>query len=139
MNMSKVKYTKGEESIFMDNSKIEAIKAQGYFKLFECGKKIFYNLDATYGRACVPNAKDKYWGEMCDNITKNNDQNHTPLSNVKIREVIDQVMRKEEEETNNFTVDTFSLQRNESENLINVIENLTINDFGNNIIKNSQI
>ena len=71
---------------------------------------------------------------MYDTITKYNDQNHTLLSNVNIREAIDKLTREEEVESNNVTVNTFSPQRNEIENLINEVENLTINDVGNNII-----
>ena len=48
MNKTKVKDTKYEEPLVTDNSKIEVIKALGYFKLFECGKKFFNNLDAAY-------------------------------------------------------------------------------------------
>ena len=61
---------------------------------------------------------------MYDTITKYNGQHHTPLPNVDIREVINQVTRKEEAESNNTTVDTFITQRNESDNIINKPENL---------------
>ena len=70
---------------------------------------------------------------MYDTITKYNDHNYTLLSNVKIREAIDQVMREEESEANKGMVDTFSTQRNVSEDLINKVSNLTINNMGNNI------
>ena len=59
VNTSEVKYTKDEEPSVMD---ILLIKAPGYFKLFECGKEFFNNLDAAYECACMENAKDKYWG-----------------------------------------------------------------------------
>ena len=60
VNTSKVKYTKYEEPSVTDNSIIEVIKAPGYFKLFECGKKFFDNLDTTYKCACISNAKGNY-------------------------------------------------------------------------------
>ena len=47
MNTNKVKDTKDEETLVMDNSNIEAIKALGCFKLFKCGEKSFNNLNAT--------------------------------------------------------------------------------------------
>ena len=77
----------------MDNSKIGVIKAPGYFKLFKCGKESLNNLDVTYDCAWMENAKNKYWGEIYDNIIKWNDQHHTPWSNVGIREPINQVTR----------------------------------------------
>ena len=46
----KVKDIKGEEPLVTVNSKIEAIKSPGYFKLFKCGKKLFENLGAMYER-----------------------------------------------------------------------------------------
>ena len=55
---------------------------------------------------------------MYDTITNYNDRNQTPLFNNNIREVIDQVILEEKVETNNFTVYTFSLQRNKSKYLI---------------------
>ena len=48
--------------------------------------------------------------------------------------MIDQVILEEQVETNNFTVYTFSLQRNKSEYLIYKGVNLTINNVRNNII-----
>ena len=44
----------------MDDFKIKVINALGYFKLFECGKKLFDNLDTTYKCACISNAKGNY-------------------------------------------------------------------------------
>ena len=55
MNTSKVKYTKDEEPLVMDNLNIDAIKATGHLKLFECGKKFSNNMDAMYKRACMEN------------------------------------------------------------------------------------
>ena len=82
----------------------------------------------------MENAMDNYWAEMNDTITNYNDRNHTPLSNVKIREAIDKVMLKEKQEANNVTVDTFSTQINGSEDLIGGIANITINNIRNNLI-----
>ena len=79
----------------MDNSKIEVIKAPGYLELFEYGSKFFNNLVATYECPCVENLKENYWVEMYDTITKYNDRHNTPVSNVKIREAINQVTREE--------------------------------------------
>ena len=53
VDTSKVKYKRDEEPLVTDNSKIEVIKAPGYFKLSECSKKFFNNLDATYKLACM--------------------------------------------------------------------------------------
>ena len=41
----------------MDDFKIKVINALGYFKLFECGKKLFNNLGVTYKRACTESEK----------------------------------------------------------------------------------
>ena len=65
---------------------------------------------------------------MYDTITKYNGQNHTTLSNVKIREAINKVMKEEQEESNNVMVDTFRPQRNKSDNIINQVTNFTKND-----------
>ena len=51
VNMSKVKNAKDEEPSFTDNSKIEVTKAQDYFKISECGRKFFKNLEETCARA----------------------------------------------------------------------------------------
>ena len=64
---------------------------------------------------------------MYDIITKYNYKHRTRLSNVEIRAAIDQVIREEEAEANNFMVDMFSRQRNESDNykyLINEVAKL---------------
>ena len=73
---------------------------------------------------------------MYDTITNYNDRNHTPLSNVNIREAINKVILEGKSEANNVTVDTFSPMRNYSENLIKKVENLIINDAGNDLIDN---
>ena len=89
VNTIKLKGTKYEEPSVTD---ISLIKALGYFKLFECSKELFNNLDVTYERACMENAKDKHWTETYDTITNYNDRNHSSLSRVDIWEVIDKVM-----------------------------------------------
>ena len=48
VNTNKAKYTKDEEPPVTDNYNIEVIKAPGYFKIFECRKMFFNNLDSTY-------------------------------------------------------------------------------------------
>ena len=58
VNISEVKYKKYEEPFVTG---IFLIKAPDYFKLFECGKEFFNNLDATYERAGIANVKDNYW------------------------------------------------------------------------------
>ena len=82
----------------------------------------------------MSNANDKYWTEMYDNITNYNELNHTPLSNANIREVINKVIMEQQAEANNAGVYKFSSMINESENLINKVEILTINDVGNYLI-----
>ena len=88
VNTIKVKDKKDDEPSVTDHSKTGLIKAIGCRKLFECSRKFFENLYATYPRACMENAKGKYLGEMYDNITKYNDKHNTPLSNVNIRSAI---------------------------------------------------
>ena len=58
VNTSEVKYIKDEEPVVMD---IEVIKASGSFKVFQCGKQLFNNLDTMYKRACMASSKGKYW------------------------------------------------------------------------------
>ena len=70
------------------------------------------NLDATYKRACMANAKEKCWLEMYDTITNYNDRKNTPLSNAGNIKAIGQVIIEEEAESNNITVGTFRPQRN---------------------------
>ena len=41
---------KNEEPSVTDNS---VINVPSYFKLFECGKNFFNNIDATYEQACM--------------------------------------------------------------------------------------
>ena len=96
--------TKDEEPSVTDNS---VINAPSYFKLFECGKKLLNNIDATYEQACMANLqvkwytenrrykkswmiykKEKYYTELSNTITIFDDNNDTPLSYVKIRKVI---------------------------------------------------
>ena len=68
---------------------------------------------------------------MYDTITKYNNQHHTPLSNMNSIEAKYQVILEEQVEENNFTFDIFHPHRNKSENLIDKISNLTIDDIGN--------
>ena len=51
-----------------------------------------------YERVCMENAKDNYSEEMYDTITNYNDRNPKPLSNAKIREVINIVILEEQAE-----------------------------------------
>ena len=76
---------------------------------------------------------------MYNTIPNYNDRNHTSLSSTKIREVIDKVMLEYQTELNDATVDTFSPQKNKSEDLIDKVTNLTIKDVGNGLIKKLQI
>ena len=57
VNTKKLKDTKDEEPVVTD---IEIFKAPGHFKLFECSKESFNNLDSTYKRACMASVKVKY-------------------------------------------------------------------------------
>ena len=83
----------------------------------------------------MENVKDNYWTEIYDTITNYNERNHTPLSNANIREAIDKVILEEQAEEDNATVDTFSPQRNKSDDLIENSVNLTINNkVGDNLI-----
>ena len=74
-----------------------------YLKLFECGKKLLNNLDATYEQACMANFQGKcdtsklrygqacmlykkgnYYMEISNTIINFNKNNNMPLSNVNI-------------------------------------------------------
>ena len=57
-DMSKVKDTKNEELSFTN---IYSINAKGYFKLLNCSKQVFNNLDVAYEHMCMANAKIYYW------------------------------------------------------------------------------
>ena len=81
VNTRKVKYAMDQELSVTD---VSLIKVSGYFKIFKCGKELFNNLDVTYERAWMGNAKDEYWMEIYDTITNYNDRNHTPLSKTNI-------------------------------------------------------
>ena len=133
--MKQIKY---EELLVTDNFNIEVIKALGHFKLFECIKMFFNNMDTHFERACVANVKEKYQSEIYDTITNYNDRNHIPLSSANNREAINQLIMEEQAESNNINVDTFSPQRNESEDLIKKVANFTINEVGNNLIDKLQ-
>ena len=50
-------YTPPTRTIFYN---IEVIKALGHFKLFECIKIFFNNMDTNFERACMANVKEKY-------------------------------------------------------------------------------
>ena len=71
------------------------IMSPGYFNIFECGKKLLNNLDATCEQVCMATSKDKYYTEMSNTLNDYNDQNSTPLSNTKIGEAIEKVMEEE--------------------------------------------
>ena len=72
---------------------------------------------------------------MHDTIPNYNDRNHMSLSNAKIREANDKVILEHQVEENNVAVDMFSPQRNKSDNLIDKVQNLTINNVGNDLIE----
>ena len=94
--------------------------------------------------------KEKYYTEMSNTITTFNEKNDAPLFNANIREAIVIFMMEDEEESitdaNTVTADAFShtssSQREnvdavftieklyKSENLVNTINDLTINDAG---------
>ena len=49
-----------------------------------------------YGQACMSEKKEKYYTELINTITAFNDNNKSPLSNVKICEAILKVMIEDE-------------------------------------------
>ena len=85
----------------------------------------------TYEDACMESVKSKYWLEIYQIITNDNDPNDTSLSNVNTRDKIIQVIPEEQvrAEANDVTVDTLivSPQSNLIEDLINKVTNLTKN------------
>ena len=117
---SKVKDTKNEESPVTD---ISLIKETEYFKLLNCSKQVFNNLDVAYEHMCMANAKNYYWTYMYDTITNYNNCNYTPLSNANIIEAINKVLLETKAEENNSIDDTISQMRNEGDNIINKVEN----------------
>ena len=50
----------------------------------------------TYEDACMESVKSKYWLEIYQIITNDNDPNDTPLSNVNTRDKIIQVIPEEQ-------------------------------------------
>ena len=76
---------------------------------------------------------------MYDTITNYNDQNHTPLFKANIRTAIDKLVLEDQAESNNGTVDMFSPQINGSEDMIEKLANLIINEVRNDLIKKSRI
>ena len=95
--MNKTKY---EEPLVTDNS---VINAPSYFKPLKCSRTLLNNLDATYElesmktlkgnydrevikyqQLRIAELKEKYYIELSNIITNFNDNNNTPLSNVKI-------------------------------------------------------
>ena len=79
----------------------------------------------------MSSTRDNYWSEFHHIIINYNGRNDTLLSNLKIREAINQLIMWEKviAESNNITVDMFmvSPHRNESEDLIDKVANLTKN------------
>ena len=72
------------------------------------------NIDTTCEWVCVETSKDKYYAEMCNNLTDYNDRNYMQLLKVKIREKIHKVMEEESvTDSNNLAADTFSHGSNE--------------------------
>ena len=76
---------------------------------------------------------------MYDTITNYNDQNYTPLFKANIRTAIDKLVLEDQAESNNGTVDMFSPQINGSEDMIEKLANLIINEVRNDLIKKSRI
>ena len=68
------------------------VKEPIYFNIFECGKNILNQIDATCERACMENPRDKYYAELYRTITDCNDRNSVPFSNEKIQDAIRRVI-----------------------------------------------
>ena len=83
----------------------------------------------------MANEKEKDWSEIYDTITNYNEWNNTRLSNIRIREDTNKKILEEQSEANNVTVDMLSPQRNKTEDLIDKVENLVINNIGNYLIE----
>ena len=85
INTNKVKdatdETDYEEPSVIDNP---VINEPSYFNPFECGKNFLNDFDATCERACMETSNNKYYTEMFNTLTDNNDHNNTPLSNKNI-------------------------------------------------------
>ena len=110
INKNKEKYsideTSDKEPSVIDNPFINEPR---YFNLFECGKNFLNNLDATCEQACMTTSEDKYYTEICNDLTDYNDHNNMPLSNANNQESIRKFMVEESiTDANNVTVDTFS-------------------------------
>ena len=102
--------TKDEECSVTDNLVINAPSYLNYL----IDENFLNNIDATYerscmatlqgkwnmellryGRACMLEKKEKYYTEISDTSTSFNDNNKSPLSNVKIQEAILKVIRED--------------------------------------------
>ena len=57
---------KHEEPLVTYNS---VFKEPIYYDIFECGKNLLNNLDATCKRTCIANSRDKYYTELLRTIT----------------------------------------------------------------------
>ena len=59
-----------------------------YFKIFECGGKIFNIIDVAYEQACMAITKDKYYTKMLEMLVDCNDRKNKLLSNGNIRQSV---------------------------------------------------
>ena len=91
-------------------------------------------LDSTCERACTKNPIDKYYAELYRTITDCNGRNGAPFSNKEILDTINRVVVKEEADSHNFTVNTFSQTpvtpniKGENENTILTADKLNNSD-----------
>ena len=56
-----------EETFVMDNP---VFKEPICFNIFECGKNILNNLDATHERACMATSRDRYYTKIYETLIK---------------------------------------------------------------------
>ena len=102
-------------------------------------------LDTTCEQACMVNSKEKYYKKICKTLTDYNYLKNTTLSNAKIQEAIRKFMEEDSiADVSNVTADTFihvsntkinnanaiftSKNIDKSDELVDAIKDLTIND-----------
>ena len=64
-------------------------KVTSYFKIFECGKNLFDQLDVTYQRAFMATAaQDEYYKEMTKSLIKANIRSDEKICNEKVQQSV---------------------------------------------------
>ena len=73
-------------------------KVKGYFNIYECGRKLLYQLEVTYQQVYMATPKDKYYNGLLDTLVKDNNLRGKPLSNERIQQAVSDVIEETEAE-----------------------------------------